>query len=220
MTHKPKIGILGMSGNPVHLGHIELAKTAKERLGLNEVWLMITPYNTLENKDYAAFHHRFTMARLIAKESGALGDGLWVSDFEFNLATPSGTPQTIDMLRAFQHAYPDWQPVWLMGADCLTHFHRWFAWQEIIQNFPMAMFARGGSPLQQANSEVREKLQGRQKSIADFQAQPGAFCLFEKEVSPLTSRAIRADLANKGVPSGISQSVFGYIQKYNLYGYK
>lgn len=207
-----------MSGNPVHEGHIAVAQAAKDALGLDEVWLMITPYNTLEDKDYAAFHHRFTMARMIAKESGHLGDWLWVSDFEYNLSPPSGIPQTIDMLRAFAHAYPDWQPVWLMGGDCLTNLHLWFAWQEILQNFPVAIFSRDAANIEQSQLDVQSAIKASLCAPKNFTAQAGSCCLFDNAVSPLRSRDIRTNLLNQQTVEGIPQSVADYIRTHRLYG--
>ena len=40
-----KVGIFGGSFNPIHTGHIALAKSLCEKAGLDEVWFMVSPMN-------------------------------------------------------------------------------------------------------------------------------------------------------------------------------
>ena len=215
---KARIGILGMSGNPVHYGHIALAQKARAHFELDEVWLMITPYNTTVKKEYAAFHHRFTMGRMIARASGALGDWLWVSDFEFNLPTPSGRPETVDMLRSFERAYPDWQPVWLMGGDCLPHFHRWFAWEEIFQRYPIVVFSRGDTLAQELASPAARRFAAQRVAHTAFKAVPGQWCVHETGTSTASSSHIRAQLRAGETPTDIPPEMVAYIRAHGLYG--
>ena len=45
-----KIALFGGSFNPIHVGHIALAKAVRERCGLDEVWLMVSPQNPLKEE--------------------------------------------------------------------------------------------------------------------------------------------------------------------------
>lgn len=207
-----------MSGNPVHFGHIAVAEAVKNAIGLDEVWLMITPYNTIVNKEYAEFHHRFTMARMIAKESGHLGDWLWVSDFEFNLQPPSGIPQSIDMLRAFEHAYPEWQPVWIMGEDNLENFHHWFAWEEILKKYPVVLVSREGTFKPEMHPSVHASIGSRTLPPKAFHCKAGEVCIIDKSISANSSTLIREQLKQRIIPEGIPASVIQYIEKHSLYG--
>ena len=103
-----KIGIYGGSFNPIHFGHIGLAKWVAENTDLDEVWLMVSPNNPLKDKNILADEQE----RLAAAKQ-AIGDGLLaigkriiVSDFEFHLPRPTYTANT---LRALVQEHPQHQ---------------------------------------------------------------------------------------------------------------
>ena len=69
-----KTGIFGGSFNPIHNGHVSLAQQLKEKAGLDEVWLMVSPQNPLkQNVDLLDDEKRLEMARLALEvDTGAL----------------------------------------------------------------------------------------------------------------------------------------------------
>ena len=61
-----KTGIFGGSFNPIHNGHISLARQMKEKAGLDEVWLMVSPQNPMKRQtdllsDEARLRLRFSL---------------------------------------------------------------------------------------------------------------------------------------------------------------
>ena len=83
-----KTGIYGGTFNPIHFGHIRLAKLLLERAGLDEVWFMVTPQNPFKvNQELVWDRYRYEMVE------GALRryKRLIASDFEFRLPKPSFT---------------------------------------------------------------------------------------------------------------------------------
>ena len=69
-SRKRKIGILGGSFNPAHVGHIHITNTALINLGLDEIWWLVAPQNRLKSSlDMEHFDKRLSYARLLTKTS-------------------------------------------------------------------------------------------------------------------------------------------------------
>ena len=134
-----RIGIYGGSFNPVHFGHVGLAKWVIEHTDLDELWLMVSPNNPLKEADTLAPEQQ----RLRAVEE-AIKDipGVKASDFEFRLPRPS---YTADTLRALQKAYPECEFTLVIGEDNLAIFDRWREHGFILRNFRIFVYPRHGS---------------------------------------------------------------------------
>jgi len=138
-----KIGIYGGSFNPIHFGHIGLAKWVIENTDLDEVWLMVSPNNPLKDKSILADEQE----RLAAAKQ-AIGDGLLaigkriiVSDFEFHLPRPTYTANT---LRALAKEYPEHEFTLIIGEDNLQIFNKWRESEYILQNYRIFVYPRKG----------------------------------------------------------------------------
>jgi len=128
------IGLLGGSFNPAHDGHLALSRFALKRLGLDQVWWLVSPQNPLKPATgMAQLDDRLVAARRLAQHPR-----IRVSALEAQL----GTCYTIDTLRALRRRFPRTHFVWLMGADNLRQIPKWRAWEEIFQSLPIAVFRR------------------------------------------------------------------------------
>lgn len=128
------VGLLGGSFNPAHDGHLHISREALKRLGLDQVWWMVSPQNPLKPQaGMAAFADRVAAARRVARDPG-----IRVVDIENRL----GTTQTATTLERLCAAMPSTRFVWLMGADNLATIHRWYRWNKIFTTVPLAVFAR------------------------------------------------------------------------------
>ncbi|MFM9889113.1 MAG: nicotinate (nicotinamide) nucleotide adenylyltransferase [Rickettsiales bacterium] len=129
-----RIGLLGGSFNPAHAGHLHISLEAMKRLGLDEIWWLVSPQNPLKSSaelgDYAL---RLAHAHSLAKHPR-----IHVLDLEAR----HGLRYSIDTLRFLQAHHPRTQFVWLMGADNLTNFHRWRDWRAIAARVPIAVLDR------------------------------------------------------------------------------
>lgn len=129
-----RIGLLGGSFNPAHEGHRHISQLALAKLGLDEVWWLVSPQNPLKSEDgMAPFESRLKSANEMAKDRR-----IRVSAIEAEL----GTRYTADTLDALQNRYPAARFVWLMGADNLVQISHWRAWKQIFSKVPIAVFAR------------------------------------------------------------------------------
>ena len=130
-----RIGLLGGSFNPAHEGHVHISRYALARLGLDEVWWLVSPQNPLKDtKGMAEYALRLQSARQVS----AGVRGIRVTDIESRLRTRY-TYQTIEALK---EAYPGVDFVWMMGADNLAQFHRWRRWRQVLRMVPVAVFDR------------------------------------------------------------------------------
>ena len=129
-------GLLGGSFNPAHRGHRRISLFALRRLGLDEVWWLVSPGNPLKPAEGMAP----LAARVAAAQQKARGGPIWVTAIEREL----GTRFTVETLRALLRRYPRRRFVWLMGSDNLAQFHRWKDWRGIARLMPIAVIARPG----------------------------------------------------------------------------
>lgn len=134
------IGIYGGSFNPVHFGHVGLAKWVIENTDLDELWLMVSPNNPLKPANLLA-----PEGERLAAVSKAVKDipHVKASDFEFSLPRPSYTANT---LRELHKAYPDADFTLIIGEDNIAIFDRWREYEFILANFRIFVYPRRENP--------------------------------------------------------------------------
>ena len=131
-----RIGLLGGSFNPAHEGHRHVSLEALKRLGLDEVWWLVSPQNPLKSgAGMEPLATRVAGARRIARHPRIRVDAPELA---------LGTRFTLDTVRALQRAYPRARFVWLMGADILPQLVDWRGWRQLFEAIPIAAFARPG----------------------------------------------------------------------------
>ena len=129
------IGLLGGSFDPPHSGHVHLTKEALKRLGLDQVWWLVSPGNPIKPNPPAPLSQRLQAARVLMQHPRVR-----ITALEARF----GTRATVDTLAELRRIYPKVRFVWLMGADNLAEFHLWERWQRIMVQVPVAVFARPG----------------------------------------------------------------------------
>lgn len=135
---KIKTGIYGGSFNPIHNGHIELARQFLEKGGLDEVWLMVTPQNPWKKHEALLDDDkRFHLMQLALKGE----TGLVAKDYEFHLPRPSYTWNT---LKELSKDFPDREFVLLVGGDNWAYFDDWYHYQDILDNYSVCVYPREG----------------------------------------------------------------------------
>ena len=114
------VGLLGGTFNPIHNGHVAIARQAREVLALDRVVLIPTgdpPHKPHEN--LAAAKDRFEMVRLAIASDPSLS----ISDIEVRR---SGKSYTIDTIRLLQQEYgPEARLFFLIGLDAFMEFPTW-----------------------------------------------------------------------------------------------
>ena len=182
------MGLLGGSFNPAHAGHRHISVNALARLGLDEVWWLVSPQNPLKSaRGMASFAERLAGARAAAKHPR-----IRVLDIEQGL----GTRFTVDTLAALQMRFPDTQFVWIAGADLLTQLPRWARWPEMFERVPIAFFARpsyvlGAMAGKAARRFARYRIGSARGRALPDQPTP-AWAFFPMRLHPASASALRA----------------------------
>jgi len=195
-----RIGLLGGSFNPAHEAHREISLTALKRLGLDQVWWLVTPGNPLKDPSkLASLESRVEVARKMARHPR-----IEVTGFA------GGSAYTIDLLAELKRRFPGVNFVWLMGADNLAQFHRWRAWEEIFAAVPMAVLDRPGLRLKARASKAAQRFALYQVDESDAgglaRLEPPAWTILSHRLSGLSSTALRAKKAKKKKAKGKDKS--------------
>ncbi|MGH7056649.1 MAG: nicotinate-nucleotide adenylyltransferase, partial [Acetobacteraceae bacterium] len=131
-----RIGLLGGSFNPAHAGHRYVAEMAIRRLGLDEVWLVVSPGNPLKPiAGMASYSERLQSAAAIADDRRI---------FAVGLEAAWGTRYTRDTVRLLKQRFPKVRFAWLMGADILEQLPAWRCWLGLAKTIPFAVLPRPG----------------------------------------------------------------------------
>ena len=119
-----RIGLLGGSFNPPHLGHLHISLEAKKRLKLDQIWWLPTKQNPFKKEQNNNFDQRLLLCKnLTHKISGIL-----IKDYENNLKSN----YSIDLIKRIIRKYPKHKFFWVMGADSVINFHLWQRWKQIL----------------------------------------------------------------------------------------
>jgi nicotinate-nucleotide adenylyltransferase len=187
------VGLFGGSFNPPHQGHVLVAEIALRRLGLDQLWWLVTPGNPLKSRRELAP----LSERLASCETMASDPRIKVTAFEKTLGT-SYTARTLEFIRARN---PHVHFIWIMGADNLAGFHRWQHWQKIATTFPIAVIDRPGSTLAYLSSKMARTFDYARVDEEDagvlWQKRAPAWTFIHGPRSTLSSSAIRAAAASK-----------------------
>ncbi|MBM6993072.1 MAG: nicotinate-nucleotide adenylyltransferase [Prevotella sp.] len=145
-SRRNRTGIFGGSFNPIHTGHISLARQLLEQAQLDEIWFVVSPLNPLKKttSDLLDDDLRLDMVRhALAGEPH-----LMVSDYEFHLPRPSYMWNTLQHLSV---DYPDREFVLIIGADNWQSFDRWARPDYIRSHYEIVIYPRTGFPIDEAS---------------------------------------------------------------------
>jgi nicotinate-nucleotide adenylyltransferase len=183
-----RVGLFGGSFDPVHDGHLQVAREAKRRLGLDRVWWLVSPQNPLKTAQTSKDYDR----RLAAVAALARDPGFVISDFERRI----GARYTIDVVAALKARHPRVRFVWIMGADNLARFHRWRDWAGILRAMPVAAVARPGDALKArlspAASRFRHARVDPAHATALLEMSPPAWLYLTTRLNESSSTELRA----------------------------
>ena len=196
-----RIGILGGTFSPPHVGHLACAETALSQLGLDRLLLM--PVALPPHKDAGEDpgpEHRLAMCRLAA----AGDERIEVSELEVDRGGPS---YTVDTLRALHEASPQDELTFVAGGDMAASLPGWRQPEEVLRLARFAVAEREGA----GRAEVERALaglDGRDRVV-----------FFDMPRIDVSSSAIREGIAaGRPVRDLVPDAVARYIEQHGLYG--
>lgn len=216
-----RLGILGGTFNPIHLGHLRAAEEVKETLDLDQVVFVPSARPPHKSMDIAPAEHRMEMVRLAISDN----PGFAASDFELKRPDPSFSVHTLDH---FAQTREGVSLFFLIGLDAFLDLPSWLEPERIMALTTPVILLRpprcfdeaGSSPyMEMPAREELDALNSGAKSVLRVITSAGGEVILHR-VTPLdiSSTAIRERLgAGKSVKYLLPETVESYILFNNLY---
>ncbi|MDB5889689.1 MAG: nadD [Polaromonas sp.] len=202
LPHGRRIGVFGGAFDPPHNAHLALARTALQKLALDQLLIVPTGHAWHKARTLTAPGHRLAMAKLAFSSL----PGAFVDAREIERPGPTFT---IDTLQALQAENPGAQLHLIMGADQFAAFRQWHRWQAIVDIAIICIADRAVSAGARAGFDAYSGYQDR-------------FLSLPMPLMPVSATEIRQTLAtNPGyaerLSGTLSPAVARYISSHRLY---
>ncbi|MDO5639970.1 MAG: nicotinate-nucleotide adenylyltransferase [Neisseria sp.] len=196
------IGLFGGTFDPIHNGHLHIARAFADELDLEMV--VFLPAGDPYHKDSAQTpaKHRLAMTEAAIADEPRFA----VSDCDI---VRDGATYTFDTVQIFRQQFPAAQLWWLLGMDSLLQLHTWKKWQTLVRQVNIAVAARKGDSLNQAPRELHGWL--------GEALQNGSLKLLNAPMYDISSSQIRRQLQQGRPPEALPPAVANYIAKHGLY---
>ena len=133
-SYKKKIGILGGSFDPAHKGHLKISIEAKKNFKINKIIWAITQKNPFKSKSKLSLKKRITFAKKITKKYNFITIKYYEDKIKSN--------RTINLINYVKKKNNKSDIFFLMGADNLISFHKWYKWRTISLKCNILVFDR------------------------------------------------------------------------------
>lgn len=129
-----RVGLLGGSFNPPHIGHLHISKVALKALHLDAIWWLVTPQNPLKSsKDLLPISERVELSRTLIDHPKIV-----VTDIEDYFQTT----YSFSTMKSIKKHFPHTNFVWITGMDNAHHLHLWEHWKDLLDSVCMAHITR------------------------------------------------------------------------------
>lgn len=207
---------LGGSFDPVHLGHLQSIELLRQRLSLDEAFLLPAKRSPLKEQTHVSDQHRLAMLQL------ALNDypQLRLDTREVYRERASYTILTLQELR---HENPNTSLLFAMGMDSFLGLDHWRDWQQLTDYTHLVVFSRPGYQ-PKPNPTITQWLKTREINSPVTLHQKCAGFVYFTELEPyaVSSSVIRDELScgqlSATTEACLPSSVYNYIKQNSLYG--
>ncbi len=192
-----RIGILGGSFNPPHIGHLKIAKRAQLQFSLDK--LLIIPCKTPVHKSTDNF--ATAVDRLYMCEKTFDFPSAQILDIEIVSNQESYTLYTLQKLKEI---YKDAELFFIIGCDMLFYFRKWYKYKKLFKLATFIVFAR------ETDSEIAIK-----EEILSLSVEGGKFLYVKSDEVVISSSEIRENL--RAHKEYLTNEVYDYIVKNKVY---
>ena len=159
MRLKNKIGVLGGSFDPAHKGHLAISKKALQTYKLKKIIWAITLKNPLKKKNNTSISERIQSCKKIIKLNNFIKIKFYENIIKSN--------KTIDLINYLKRTTKS-EIYFLMGADNLVNFHKWYKWKTISKKCKILVFDRHGYKKKSLNSVSYKRLNRKSLKFIEF----------------------------------------------------
>ena len=160
INYKKKIGILGGSFDPAHIGHLKISIEAKKKFKINKIIWAVTKSNPFKSKSHFSLKKRITFAKKIVKKYNFISVNFYEDKIKSN--------KTIDLVNYLKKRNSRFKIYFLMGADNLITFHKWHKWKEISSKCNILVFDRKNYKSRSLKSMAFKKLNNKGLKFVKF----------------------------------------------------
>lgn len=210
-----RIGVIGGTFDPIHVGHLEAAEAARLALALDEIRVIPAhdpPHRSVE--PHASGFHRFALISLAI----AGLPGYRACDMELRRDGPSYTALTLRDLHA--HGWRPPQIFFIIGADAFADIATWHDYPAILDAAHFVVISRPGTTLEMVQARTPD-LRPRARHPRDGVPTDGRTSIFlvEATTRAVSSTDLRARLASGASIDGlVPPAVAQHIRAHHLYG--
>ena len=160
VTRRNKIGILGGSFDPAHKGHLTISKEAIKRFKLRNFIWAITKKNPFKKKTQTSLDNRIKHCKKIIGSSKLIKVKFYEDIIKSN--------KTFDLINHISKNKKN-KIYFIMGADNLIQFHKWYKWKLISQKCKIIVFDRHGYKKKSLNSTTYKRLNRENLKFIEFE---------------------------------------------------
>ena len=218
MSAAVRIGVLGGTLDPIHLGHLEAALAAREALALDRVVFVPAHVPPHRAKPSTSPFHRFGMAAIAVKGM----DGFCVSDTELATPGPSFTADTLLRLRERMGLTAS-QIFFITGADAFAEIETWSRYPDVLDMAHFVVVSRPGLGVAQLRRQMpglkeRMRLPRAAEAADGHRAAQTSIFLVDAPTPEVSSSEIRQRIAaGVSVAALVPPAVEHHIREHGLY---
>ena len=209
---KRRIGVMGGSFNPVHCGHLRVARDVKQRLELDHMFLMPAGQSPLKAQHSVSARHRVAMLELAIEAFPEL-------ELDLREVNRAGRSFTVDSLSALRREFgSEARLYFVIGDDCLASLHQWRRWKDIVFFANLIIAKRPGS-FPPPEHEVEAWLKSTQVDCDIVGSMPsGGVAHVDCALLDISSTQLRSGLeGHDALNQVIPEPVIEYIRHHRLY---